>query len=195
MGENSPTTPAAPVEPGGGGGIAELAAQHAQQFPQPNKESVAAEEQKLATDLDPELYVINPDGTAARNKDGTLKKKTGPKKKVEGTAEAFGEFGMVAAESTFMAFSALLGPAWQPTDEEKRNLTNAWGTYLKAKGINDVPPGVLLLATLVAYARPRITDETTQGRIVGVYQWLKSKFKRKAQHSTSPQPAADSPPN
>jgi len=70
----------------------------------------------------------------------------------------------------------------QGLDERQRGV-EAWEQYYTAKGIDDIPPGVLVLAWVVSYAAPRIMGgPQTRSKLTRAKDWLLSKvFKRRAE--------------
>ena len=69
----------------------------------------------------------------------------------------------------------------QGIDERQRGI-EAFEQYYTAKGIDDIPPGVIVLAWVVSYATPRIMGgEQTRSKLARARDWVLSKvFKRRA---------------
>lgn len=47
-------------------------------------------------------------------------------------------------------------PSWKPEPAERAMLDTATETYLKATGMPDLPPGIVLLGVIAMYAMPRV---------------------------------------
>lgn len=72
-------------------------------------------------------------------------------------------------------------------DERQRGI-EAFESYYTAKGIDDIPPGVIVLAWVVSYATPRIMGgPQTRSKLGRARDWIASKiFKRRAQKEPGP---------
>jgi len=88
--------------------------------------------------------------------------------------------------------TASLGPEWQPrAPEEKTMVVQGVAAYMRAKGMDDIPPGLMLTFVITAYAGPRLAAPPTRSKLQLAWAWLRSKLsKRKFQFqpSTLPQP-------
>jgi hypothetical protein len=74
--------------------------------------------------------------------------------------------------------SNFLGPEWQPKSPEERQMVlGPLADYFKSKQIDDIPPGVLLLAVVGVYALPRFQAPSTSQKIKPALSWVWSKFK------------------
>ena len=76
--------------------------------------------------------------------------------------------------------TTVFGPEWQPrSPEEKATVVGPLAAYMKAQGMTDLPPGVVLAIVAVAYSAPRLQATSTKQKITGAWLWLKSKIFRK----------------
>ncbi len=89
----------------------------------------------------------------------------------------------------------IFGPEWNPeNDQEKTQVCMALANYMRAKQVEDIPPGVLLAITLVAYSAPRLRKPTTASKLKLGWLWIKSKMpkRKKKVAAIAPTPAATS---
>ena len=70
------------------------------------------------------------------------------------------------------------GEEWKPVKGEKENLSAAFAAYYQAKGIPDLPPGVILVSALLAYTLPRLQKPVTKSKLMKLKKWIGSKFRR-----------------
>jgi hypothetical protein len=71
--------------------------------------------------------------------------------------------------------------------DERETMSQAFEKYYIAKGVGDIPPGVLLAITLTGYFGPRFFMPQTKSRMGKIKYWFKSKFmkgKKDAQSDT-----------
>ena len=176
MGDESSNNSTPPIPTAGG--IAELVKEHTAEFHNATPEAVTAEQQRLEKELDPREYQFDATGKLKFNADGTPKKKTGPKPKdlQKKEDDEFAALGEIGSGFFFMATGLFLGQDWQPTDDERKRIENAFGVYLRAKGLEDLPPGWLLAGALVGYAWPRLSKPETQMRLIGLATTIKEKL-------------------
>jgi hypothetical protein len=83
--------------------------------------------------------------------------------------------GAAAAGALVTVGMMIGGEEWQPITEpvnEMEQLSNAFGNYFVAKGVNDFPPGVALSMAICMYALPRFTQPKTQTRVRSLKNWL-----------------------
>lgn len=81
------------------------------------------------------------------------------------------------------------GPEWQPRPVqepgkpgEREVVCYALKNYFKSKNAQDIPPGLMLTAVVIAYAGPRLRAPSTSSKLQMAWTWLKlklSKFKKK----------------
>lgn len=60
--------------------------------------------------------------------------------------------------------------------DEQKMLQAAWGEYFVAKGVVDIPPGVMLLSALSMYYMPRLQAPEVKKKASGALFWIKEKF-------------------
>lgn len=76
--------------------------------------------------------------------------------------------------------AGLWGEKWRPkTDAEREALIDAWARWYQARGVRDIPPGMLVLLVTGGYVSARL-DEPARERIAGKLgrygRWIKSKL-------------------
>lgn len=92
--------------------------------------------------------------------------------------------GQQIANTIFAVGQAMGGEEWAPVKndalgiDEYTAMCQAWGRYCEATGMNDIPPGIALTITMVAYVGPRFAQPKTKKRATTAFQWLKSKYIR-----------------
>lgn len=93
------------------------------------------------------------------------------------------DYDMLAGMSFDMTTNTLalvLGNEWQPqNDTERAVVVGAVKTYLQAKQVQDIPPGMLLAIVLTAYAAPRLRAPNTASKLSLAWAWFKSKLRRR----------------
>lgn len=135
------------------------------------------------TNFDPALHQKSKDGGPKYTKAGNFKKKAGKKSQIADVTPpdqdaAYKACGSSTAEMIFIAGQGLGGPEWNPRPEERIYMTEAWTQYFQAKGIEDLPPGVIVATALISYGAPRFTMPETQSRTKKVIGWLKNRIAR-----------------
>ncbi|MBA7635751.1 hypothetical protein ES703_43355 [subsurface metagenome] len=156
--------------------------------------------------FDADLHISDPKtGKPVLIKDGHLRIKTGkglptgrpskmadlePEPKQEPTEDAPGPgpepakpvvnmTGVAVSETIFMLSQTLGGEDWKPTATEKDYMATSWAAYLDAKGVDDLPPGVLLFMAMLTYALPRLRKQNTQAAIKKGWARLKEKIEKR----------------
>ncbi len=85
------------------------------------------------------------------------------------------------------SLAVLFGPEWQARDPNERSaVCNALVAYLKAKQVQDIPPGMMLTIVLIAYSAPRMRAPSTAGKLKAGWFWLRNKFGKKKVQQTLP---------
>jgi len=90
--------------------------------------------------------------------------------------------GTVAANLLMTLGIALGGEEWQPRADhasglnEKTMLENAMSDYFESTGQTDLPPSMVLIVAIGAYALPRFTMPKTQSRLSSVKSGIKKWF-------------------
>lgn len=168
---------------------------------------------KTGAAFDPAVHVTGPDGKGVLTTRGTWAQKRGRKagaansvatgstlaapragaaaSPAVATAEVQARAaGVMAAELIFSTGVIIGGDEWQPRKDEKLGLDeramlqSAMGEYFVATGKVDIPPGLVLSFTILAYAAPRFTMPKTQSRFAAVKakvaQWWMNRKLRKA---------------
>lgn len=77
------------------------------------------------------------------------------------------------------------GPEWQPRPAEqpgqpgeKDIVCGALSLYFKSKNAQDIPPGLMLTAVVIAYAGPRLRAPNTSSKLQMAWTWFKLKLSR-----------------
>lgn len=148
--------------------------------------------------FDPALHATGSDGkgilTAAgrwRKKRGaaaTARSQIGGAKAGTGTSgadQAATATGIACAEMTIGTCTMIFGPEWQArviksesgevTLDEREYMSKCYADYCNAKGIKDIPPGVALTMSLLAYAAPRFAQPETAERAGTIREWVACK--------------------
>ena len=88
----------------------------------------------------------------------------------------FGQMGALTFDMTTGALCSLFGPEWQAkTKEERDAVIAALAEYYKSKGMQDLPPGWMLLFVVAAYSAPRLAHNNTQSKLKLLGHWCKVK--------------------
>jgi hypothetical protein len=70
----------------------------------------------------------------------------------------------------------VFGEEWKPQKPEERDaVCGALKNYFQAKQMQDLPPGLMLTAVLMAYAAPRLRAPSTSSKLKMGWHWLKTK--------------------
>jgi len=106
----------------------------------------------------------------------------------------FSDMTPEAAVTDYAAMSAMMfdsstgilcmtfGPEWQPQSPQERDaVTQALATYLRAKQVKDIPPGVMLSIVILAYSAQRLKAPTTASKLQMAWTWFKTKFFKRRQ--------------
>lgn len=170
---------------------------------QARKDSFADLRDSQGLPFDPQIHKTNGAGDPTTSKLGKLIRKPGRKPGSGSTVAKDGNKSTtqntgqnaraISAAATVDAIGTLGGMIgggeWvfikdnaSGLDERARGI-EAFEQYYEAKGIDDVPPGVLVLAWALSYAAPRIMQgEVTRGKLSRAKDWVLSKvFKRRAE--------------
>jgi hypothetical protein len=84
-------------------------------------------------------------------------------------ADNFKSAGIAVSRTFQMCCVMMGGDGWRPSEPETQALDTAWGNYFEARGIDNVPPEVLLAAVLLGYAGPRL--QNSPGLKLRLQQW------------------------
>jgi hypothetical protein len=173
-------------------GLEQIIKDSEKRSPEVSEQVIDQQDPETATDksgvaFDPLFHAKNKEGSPVITQAGYFRKKSGPKQpwknKPQGEetqevqAERNGE-GIVAAEMTFLIANVVFGEAGSPTDDERKNISNAYSVYFEAKGIKDLPPGWMLATVLTAYAAPRVSQPETKSRLKRFYEKVKGFMSR-----------------
>jgi len=142
---------------------------------------------KFGRSFDSDLHNVDEFGVPKLLKNGDLSVKRGQgvktekkEEEVEGKVDYRGQ-GMMLAKFTEAA-GCLMSEDFKfvkdksiGIDEEKY-LGEAFGSYLEAKGIDDIPPGYMLMSALAFYVAPRLVKEKQKSKLKKVFKWIGSKI-------------------
>jgi len=209
--------------------VDEIADEIISEMPEPSQHAIdaAAEEQAAVVEMkqkhadkidskgrgfDPELHVVDTDGTPLLTATGKLRCKRGRKKgqssvKPPGASSqpmqdtGLSEMtvqaavtGKTAANMLMTVGVALGGEEWQPRVDkstgldEQTMLEKSFSDYFLATGRTDIPPGWALLFAIGAYSLPRFRMPKTQKRTLGAFGKLKAwLYRRKLEKENGPQ--------
>lgn len=94
--------------------------------------------------------------------------------------------GIACAEMTIGTCTMVFGPEWQARTikdetgnvllDERAYMSKTYADYCAAKGIKDIPPGVALTLSLLAYAAPRFAEPETRERTGTMREWFTCKI-------------------
>ena len=143
--------------------------------------------------FDPQLHQIDSEGNPKLTPTGKLRKKRKPAKstvaQVDIPVQASNQDARMAAtasvEAIGMAGRMLGGEEWafirsvEHGIDEKAAGIDAFTSYYNAKGVTDVPPGVLLAIWGLSYAGPRFAMPKTKSRVRLAADWVRTKISRK----------------
>jgi hypothetical protein len=143
--------------------------------------------------FDPQRHQVDAEGNPKLTATGKLRKKRkSPKSTVahaEPPVQSSNTDSRMAATATVeaigMAGRMLGGEEWafirsvEHGVDEKAAGIDAFTSYYNAKGITDVPPGVLLAIWGLSYAGPRFAMPKTKSRVRIAFEWARSKLSRK----------------
>lgn len=143
---------------------------------------------KFGREFDPSLHNVDEFGVPKFLKNGSLSIKRGKGVKEEKKEAELTELkvdyrgqGMMLAKFT-EAGGCLISEDFRfvkdkalGVDEEKY-LGEAYASYLECKGIDDIPPGYLLLSALIFYAVPRLAKDNQKSKIKKMTKWIAGKI-------------------
>jgi hypothetical protein len=172
-------------------------------MPEPQEHAIAAE--KAANDkpadiigntFNPDIHAQNQDGSPKLTATGAYAKKRGRKNGTKnqstlgnGTASITQNSGQIlgaqVAGLVFMMGQLVGGEEWAPRQDPESGanefdvMSQAWGKYLEAKNMKDIPPGVMLAFVMAAYVGPRLFMPKTKTRLQKAKDWLVLKVYRR----------------
>lgn len=204
-GETTPAAqPAQPAQPVTAGDlIGETATPAAQSSPKPTAASLADVEERIGCQC--ERCKANPEKRDKRGRHHRICPCDACKRAKGVTVPDFSDMTPEAAATDYSAMSAMIfdsstgiltmtfGPEWQPQSPQERDaVTKALATYLQAKQVKDIPPGMMLAVVILAYSAQRLKAPTTANKLVMVWTWIKTKlFKRRQPLLTIVSPPAN----
>lgn len=159
--------------------------------------------------FDPSVHSSKPDGTPTYTTSGRFRKKRGGPEIVDRPTKPNTSVGPSSNSGTgdyraasvaicgigFGVAQSLFGEAWKPQSAEQSNIESAVETYFRAKGIIDLPPGIVVVLAVGAYALPRVNDPITRERFGGLMAsiGLAKRQVKPVANTATPQP--ETPPN
>jgi len=85
----------------------------------------------------------------------------------------------LAATLWFEVPQPIFGRDWAPADKDEANtIAAAFRRYFISAGITDIPPGIALALSLGSYTIARVNKPTVKERLMGMFEWIRSKTKR-----------------
>jgi hypothetical protein len=111
------------------------------------------------------------------------------------TAEKVVNYAAMAGavfDMTTGTLCVVFGPEWQPRSPDERGaVVTSMAVYFESKGLQDIPPGLMLTAVLLAYSAPRLREPPTRSKLAAIGGWLKAHwpFRRRRLATPFPQPA------
>lgn len=174
-------------QPSPASNIAELIAEENNQGNTTDNNSVSS-----SSLFDPAIHSVDSAGNPRLNKDGSYRKKRGPKSgatsQVQVTAVTEDQkleaktAAILTVQCLFIICTSLGGEEWQPikdsskgTDERKQ-LIEVWEQYYISSGVFNIPPWMTVVVATGMYAAPRFTMPKTQSRARKVWTWMKMKL-------------------
>jgi hypothetical protein len=155
--------------------------------------------------FDPNLHRMGADGKPVMTPTGRFakKSKSGQSAPVVSTGTNVPKAGVVGVKADNLPIAKqtvnigiglavrFLGAEWEPRDldsqgksKEAAELAFAFRDYFDARGVPQMPPEVVLLLAVTAYAMPRLNHENTKSRIARLFErardWRDSLRKPKA---------------
>lgn len=76
----------------------------------------------------------------------------------------YGATGQMLAGLFFGLTTGTLGPDWEPSNDERTQITQATIRYCEANAVEDLPPNIALVLAVSIYAIPRINLPSTKER-------------------------------
>lgn len=165
--------------------------QTAEAAPQTEAGNYTAFSTPVSQTFDPAIHSIGEDGKPRLNKDGTYRKKRGPKVggSTIGSAAPTPSPSVSARTAAVVTVQSLLticvaigGDEWRPIKDdtlgvdEHRSLIEAWEAYYVTSGVTNIPPWVIVVVSMGTYAGQRFAMPKTQTRLGILWGWVKGKF-------------------
>lgn len=139
--------------------------------------------------FDPGMHSTNLDGTPRLTLAGKLRVKRGgtasrssvppgaqPSEPVPDVQPDYAGMARLVVQSFIASTCMLGGDEWKPDDnDEKAALESAWEAYLRAKGVNDLPPGLILAIGMGTYSMKRFQRVETRTRLSA--WWRRSRIR------------------
>lgn len=163
-----------------------------------------AERDSSGVAYDPSIHAKGRDGKGVRTADGLWRKRRQSRvgKVASGTAISVSPAadpntpapltpeqiaqahacGEMMAQTMFSVSQAFGGPDYAPRKQpdEYGLMKGAWGNYFVAKGVTDIPPGLMLVSVIGSYYGARFVDKETfpaaEGRVTRLKQWAAAKI-------------------
>lgn len=156
--------------------------------------AIAADHSKVYAGFNPAIHATNPDGTPKLTPTGRFAKKAGLRQNSAAVASTTTNVSKgavvgvpvdhwpVAKQITNVGVNLavrFIGPEWEPRDkDELPQVAFALKDYFDARGVPQMPPEVVLLLAIGAYAAPRLNHDNTRKKLSrffnGVKDWYKN---------------------
>lgn len=158
----------------------------------PTATATATQSSSGSVDIfDPTIHATNADGSPRKTVDGKFALKRGRKTGGMGTSSPVPVVSsdIASRRATAVTMVSLLtttgvtifGSEWIPVKDEKagvderENLVVAFDRYFEATGTLDLPPSLVLVVAVGAYAIPRFTMPETKKRVANIVKYVKEK--------------------
>jgi hypothetical protein len=132
---------------------------------------------------DPAIRARAAEGRAHARVRSTVPKPPGIAATVPESAPDFKAISAVTVDTITGLCQMLLGEEWRPGTsdgvDERAHMVAAWEAYYRAKGIREVPPGLLLALVMGGYALPRLQKPTTREKLSGLGSRLRARWSRR----------------
>ncbi len=168
----------------------------------PNPTTTIAEMDNFGTLWNPEIHATGADGKGVKTQKGEWRKKRksklvdpraptpepqaqaatpaqdpkAPPVLTEAQKNEARAAGVVVAQCIFLSSRALGGEEWEPSSDERSMMNDAWGNYFIAKGVTNIPPGLMVVVACGAYAAPRFAMPKTRSRLQRAKEWAAAKY-------------------
>lgn len=127
--------------------------------------------------FNPDIHTSK-DGNPVVNKNGTFRKRKFRRHAEISEDDSPDDCAATSAVVTETFFSICMmfgGTEWQPEETEHTAMASAWENYLRAKGIDTIPPEAMLVMAVGAYAGKRFAKPSVGTK---AKRWISSKTSR-----------------
>lgn len=145
---------------------------HAKACPVRGKSNIRVEDGKIVAGGKP---VANSAGTSTTTSQVKIVRDDNP----EVATPDYTQLAGLTFDMSVSSLQVIFGDEWKPENAEERNaVVGAVAKYMQAKGVQDIPPGVLVAFVVAAYAGKRVTHPNTKTKLINAYVKIKPYFAR-----------------